>query len=274
MISMLSSLVTNPDMANPDTQTTPAMPTLLGIPIECRLRIFELVITDTPSAIEIDRPGERPCEWSVRKPLLSVCKQIRREALEYYQITLSIISPFPCRSSTRDNYRNDLSLFIRSQITHIRIQSIRGCDGRFINKHQFPNLKRVTVQYSGVQDMAGWRAVLLEPNIPSGHPFGPNPRVGDQVDDVLSGAHDAALLGRLVPEVSDFMLYNVPPTSGERGFEIYVIANVTIYRSVQSSRARIPITLVITWNHDTNEVIERSKRGQSGAATIRLQSNS
>lgn len=158
------------------TKMVPAAPTLMCIPSECRLRIFEFALADAFNEIVVYSPkGRSVFAWNAHQPLLSVSRQVRREALEYYNITLRITGEESLEDCGGDDYRNRLSPFIRRAISIVEIETVRGCNGQFINKDQFPNLKSILtyaeVDYT-VQD-------------------------GIELKEVIDGAHEPALLATI-----------------------------------------------------------------------------
>ncbi|KAK5936991.1 hypothetical protein PMZ80_010740 [Knufia obscura] len=126
-----------------------AMPTLMGIPTELRLRIFEFVHQNESGytiRINANNGQHRLRYWYAFHPLLATSRQIRVEASEKFRIKLAIDRDEGHNIDGADNFKKTLCDFHLRSVSRIVLDSINGFNIKYINKEQFPNLESVTVE--------------------------------------------------------------------------------------------------------------------------------
>ena len=143
-----------------------ALPTLMGLPTECRLQIYSYIFQEEMPEIVLhldvkyhegfwhgDRwhttsrvsSGGTLVRTTIHHPLLYVSRQTRAEALDRYQIKLIINELRSPREYAEMKYWLELfSEEVRQAITHIEIRTVPVIDHLIINKQNFPNLQRFT----------------------------------------------------------------------------------------------------------------------------------
>lgn len=145
------------NMAASHDQLIAATPTSMGIPPECRARILEIVLEEELGIIRLEglKYGVHGDDFGglrdktdlvfVPHPFLLVSKKVPDEASQYHRVTLSIDNFSESRKVIVDDFRKNLSPFLRRAVSKVIVNSVSGYQGRHINQEQFSNLKSVNV---------------------------------------------------------------------------------------------------------------------------------
>jgi len=218
-------------MATSQDQLIAPTPTLMGIPPECRARILEFVLVENPSIIELERLTEFVHDdgtggikdkiylRDVPHPLLLVSKKVHGEASQYYRVALFITSYENARKTSEDDFRKNLSSFLRRAVSKVIVNSVSGYQGEHINQEQFPNLKsvNVVVGYSNGIAAIPWNVYYI---------FKPTVHWAE----VWDGSHDQKLIAAARKVADEFVMHDVPAAEN-RAFSIFCKAAVKFCES-------------------------------------------
>ncbi|KAK5075686.1 hypothetical protein LTR70_010352 [Exophiala xenobiotica] len=264
-------------MATSHDQLIAPTPTLMGIPPECRARILEFVLVENPGIIQLKRLTEVVHDDSidgiegfkdkiylrdVPHPLLLVSSKVHGEASQYYHVALSITSYEDARRLDEDDFRKNLSCFLRRAVSKVIVNSVRGYQGKHINQEQFPNLKSVNV-VSLVGDSNGIAArpqdvyYMFKPTV--------------HWTEVWDGSHDQELVAAARETADESVMHDVPAAEN-RAFSIFCKATVNFYETpvampqwLPSNMGYVPSRLFaeergsmnITWDYDTGKLLKK-----------------
>lgn len=137
---------------------TPATSTLMGIPIECRLRIYNYVFDTEDVMDEIDLRTFQPRHWAGVHPLLLTSSNVHHEARAQFRRTLRLddhlgIAPY-CRLRQDTHLRIASSCELKDRLSSFTVMSItrvyiggkqydpwtKTPIANIVNKRNFPRL--------------------------------------------------------------------------------------------------------------------------------------
>ena len=229
-------------MATSNDNSVAATPTLMGIPPECRARIFEFVFEGGVCMIEVTICGvlgairDRHANLTgVPHPVLLVSRQIYNEAIKYYRITLSIRRVGHGPSLAQDDLRANMPLFLRLSVSKVNVDSVYGYQGQHVNQEQFPNLKTVKVM-----SLAGPFAAMQHHIEKVDYTFTPTTHFGE----VWDGSHDVQIAAAAKTTADEHTMHNVPSID-TRTFQIICSATITINEAAADvlSPSLVPATV-------------------------------
>lgn len=215
----------------------------MGIPPECRTRIFQFVLEAEPGLIDFKasttkarlfEPNEPSLLTNIPHPLLLVSRQVHNEASEHYRVAVHV-------DHTSDGFARPLDLgrrlphFLRQSVRTILIKGIDAYKGERIDRTQFPNLKLVEIEC-----MVGTPArqtpgltFYTSRSFYANCIFASSKHYGD----VVSGVHDATIMKETTKRVDLGRMGRTADAEG-RGFAIHCIAIVTLFEASRNGARR------------------------------------
>lgn len=219
-------------MAETNAQPIAPTPTLMGIPPECRTRIFQFLLEDESATLEVRARGPH-YQPSLSKhvaqyrnmphPLLLVSRQVLIEATPFYKVRSVLDRSLLGYESFQDEFRPNTSPFLRGAVEIVSLTSIGGYQGHHINQEQFPNLKLVIVAML-VDIHQGVHVPVLEVYYKIRH--------GTTFDEVLddAGKHAADIVAQARGKIDAYTMHNVPAVD-QRSFTILCHVRIRIFRA-------------------------------------------
>lgn len=136
-----------------------------------------------------------------------------------------------------DDFRKLLRPSLRFLIKHIRLHSVYGCDGRFINREQFPRLELVTigslVKYRGSRLVMGQYTVGTFETLNRIDLGGL--KAGETCAEAKADAYDDKFVSEILSSAKWFTFRHLEQSS-QRAFPIHLMVPVFVYEKHSKSR--------------------------------------
>ncbi|KAK5946810.1 hypothetical protein PMZ80_000954 [Knufia obscura] len=254
-----------------------ATPTLMGLPAELRRTIYKYLFSGQQQNLlysSIFKLGSPDLEKIPGYSLLSVCRQIRNEALDHYRVRLAIIGeyrtilPVSQEEYKPNPFANTLSTDIRLAIVNIEIKSSHGFDGSILTKDAFPNLKEVLVHGMNTTSPHVTQRLWLPRTQCNVHPleleqeiFFTLPADQSTVTAYPGHAHDAKLVARAKRIMNGETMRNTElPTGGKRGYTLLCNSVMCVtHQTRYPPLFEFSLNLSMMWNYDTQEIVEKRR---------------
>lgn len=199
-----------------------ATPTLMGIPAELRLRIFDIFINGVADDHEVIVDCDYGTLTSTNNdcaPLFGVSRQVNAEADDRFRLTLHIYQ-IDNAAGPAWQIKDILNLkapYTSKYVNTIVLQSLEGLDGDHINTTHFPNLKTVVVeQYirNATSQVTASQPKLMDyVRCPTDLPF------EGGLERVDTGEYDHIFIATAKEAFSKWTFKNVPAYE-QRGYKI------------------------------------------------------
>lgn len=183
--------------------------------------------------------------WILRLSLLHSCwsrRKVHHEASQYYRVTLSITHLRDSGKTAEDNFRTNLSPFLRRAVSKVIVESASGYQGKHINQEQFPNLTSVSVE-ARVAETLGFRhlieAVCYRSTLTT-----------MCLDEVWDGSHDMAITAAARKAADSLPMHDVPAVDN-RAFIIVCKATAVIFKNPNNGQVDWWVSSNLCWAQKT-----------------------
>lgn len=226
----------------------------MGIPTECRLKIYDFAFSEDANVTTIDLVHFKPREWQVLHPLLLASKQIHREASERYRLTLKLYKYYGF-DDVPSGLVGRLGPFLAQSVSKIMIWTMNGYENS-LTRETFPKLDCVVIEKLIMRMGAGQENDCGCAAMPYAQELDYNIAAEDSFEDVRAGDHDKAIAVK-AKEMTDRWPRCSVPSYEQRAFELFYMAPLIIARKPQPG-VKETAQMHITWNYDTNVIVQKT----------------